>query len=166
MPNSEIFKELVGPLSTFIPSIAAIYISWFISSTQTRWAEAKFSFDIFNKRYEIYEATRSLIDRVREQDHAKLHPRELRALHLKIGEACFFFDEATQMFLEEIWSVSDRILLTRDQRKLIDEGSDEWLALGNSLSADDAKLSAMYSKLLPTFGRSMALTQLPKLRGG
>ncbi len=72
-------------------SFTAIAISWFFSATQARIANEKLNFDVFGKRYEIYEAARSLIDRVKSQDHAGLHPTELRALHLRMEEGCFFF---------------------------------------------------------------------------
>jgi hypothetical protein len=103
---SDFFKDVIAPSSTIVLSVAAIAISWFFSDTQARLAKAKLHYDVFGKRYEIYEATRSLIDRVRKRDHAGLHPTELRALRLKIGEACFFFDRPTQMFLEEVLAVS------------------------------------------------------------
>jgi hypothetical protein len=173
MPGIDLFKEVIAPISTIILSAAAIAISWFFSSAQARTAKAqihlaldKLNFDVFGKRYEIYEVTRSLIDRVKAQDRARLHPTELRALGLKLGEACFFFDKSTQMFLKEVWTVSDRILLTRDQRELVNPESDEerWLALGKQLSADNARLSEMYSQLLPVFEQAMALTQLVKER--
>jgi hypothetical protein len=55
-------------------------------------------------------------------------------------------------------------LLTRDKRKELNVSSDEaeWLALGSDLSADDARLSKMYTQLLPTFEQAMAITQLTK----
>jgi hypothetical protein len=157
MQDLILFKDVIAPIATIGLSLTAIAISWFFSREQARMAEAKLTFDVFGKRYEIYEATRSLIDRVKKQDHAGLHPTELRTLNLKIGEACFRFGESTQMFLNEVWTVSDRILLTRDRRQLLNESSDEaeWLALGKELSADEAKLAAMYSQLLPTFERAM-----------
>lgn len=151
-------------IATFAVAVAAIAISL----TQARTARAKLIFDVFGKRYEIYEATRSLIDRVKGQDHAALHPTELRALHLKIGEARFFFDRSTQAFLTEVMAVSERILLARDRRNLLNGSSDEaeWIALGQELSADDARLSEMYRQLLATFERTMALTELTETRIG
>ncbi len=160
MSGFDLFKEVTTSFLPIILSVAAIAISWFFSFTQLRVAETKLNFDVFGKRYEIYEATRSLIDRVKSQDLAKLHPTELRALHLKIQESCFFFDRSTQDFLKDVLIVSDRILLTRDRRKLLDESANEseWRALGKELSADDARLSKMYAQLLPTFEQVMAFT--------
>jgi hypothetical protein len=156
-------KDVIAPCATFAVAIAAIVISY----TQARTASAKLIFDVFGKRYEVYEATRELIDRVKGQHHAALHPTELRILYLKIGEACFFFDRSTQEFLKEVRVVSERILLTRDRRKILDGRSSdeaEWLALGKELSADDARLSEMYGQLLTTFERTMALTELTETR--
>jgi hypothetical protein len=170
MSRSELFNEAIRSLSAIAPiviSCAALAISWFFSSTQKRMADAKLNFDVFGKRYEIYEATRSLIDRVKKQEHAGSHPTELRALGLKLDEGCFFFDRSTQLFLKEVWTVSDRILLTRDRRKHLNESSDEvqWRALGEELSADEARLSEMYSRLILIFERAMGLTELVKERG-
>jgi hypothetical protein len=168
MPDVDLFQE-VAPISTIILSATAIAISWFFSSAQAGTAKAqkdialdRLNFDVFGKRYEIYEATRSLIDRVKTQDRARLQSNELRALNLKIKEGCFFFDKQTQMFLDEVWTVSDRLLLTVAQREQMNPESDEWLVLAKKLSDDDARLSEMYSRLLPTFERAMALTQLVK----
>ena len=85
MSDSNLFKDVIAPSATIVLSFAAILISWFFSSTQARIADGKLNFDVFDKRYEIYEAARSLIDRVKKQDEQELHPTKLRALKLKIG---------------------------------------------------------------------------------
>lgn len=169
MPICDFLKDFAGPIATIVASGAALLVTWRFSSTQAMTAEAqkdialdKLNFDVFEKRYEIYSAARSLIDRVRKRDQASLHPEEVRGLYLKMEEACFFFDKSMRAYLNEVRTVSDQILLTRDQREDINVESDEakWLTLGEKLSADEAKLSEMYSRLLPAFERAMALTQL------
>lgn len=164
MSDCNLFKDVIAPGSTIVLSFTAIAISWFFSRTQALTAKTKLDFDVFGKRYEIYEATRSLFDRVRKQDHARLHQTEFLALNLKISEAGFFFDRPTQVFLKEVWTVSDRVLLIRDQLEHVNRSSDEakWSELGQELSANTARLSEMYSQLLPTFVQAMALTQLTK----
>ncbi len=121
MPIYDCFKDFAGPLATVFASLAALGVTWKFSSTQAKTAEAQkninldnLNFAVFDKRYEIYNATRAVIDHVKTRDRASLDP-EWRALNLKIGEGCFFFDEPTQAFLNEVWTVSDRILLRRDQ---------------------------------------------------
>jgi hypothetical protein len=173
MPIYDFCKDFAGPIATVLASAAALRVTWRFSSTQAETGEAqkdialdKLNFDVFDKRYEIYIATRAVIDHVKAKDWASSDPK-WRALNLKIGEGCFFFDEPTQAFINDVWAVSDRILLTRDQRELVNPESDEetWLDLGAKLSVDEARLSAMNSELLPTFKWAMALTQLVKERG-
>jgi hypothetical protein len=162
----DLFREVIAPCSTLVLSIAALAISWSSSAVQSRLAEAKLDFDLFGRRYEIYHAARSLIDRVKKHDEEELPPAELRALGHKIEEARFFFDRPTQVFLREIWDVSDRIMSTRHRRWRLNGGSDEaqWLALGKELSIDDARLSELDRQFAPTFERAMALAQLMRAR--
>jgi hypothetical protein len=172
MPIYDFFKDFAGPLATVVASAAALCVTWRLSSTQSKTAEAQknialdnLNFVLFDKRYEIYNATRALIDHVKARDLASSDP-EWRALNLKIREGCFFFDEPTQAFLNEVWTVSDRILLTRDQLEQVNRESDEetWQALVAKLSADEARLSEMYGKLLPSFKHAMAFFLLVKER--
>jgi hypothetical protein len=137
MPIYDFFKDFAGPLATVVASAAALCVTWRFSSTQAKNAEVQkniafdnLNFLVFDKRYEIYNATRALIDHVKTRDRASLDP-EWRALNLKIGEGCFFLDEPTQAFLNEVWTVSDRILLTRDQLEQVNRESEEetWHAL-------------------------------------
>jgi hypothetical protein len=169
----DFLKDFAGPFATVVASGAALVVTWRFSASQAKIAEAqkdialdKLNFDVFGKRYEIYLATRMLIDRIKKKDHASLHPEEVRGLYLKMAEACFFFDKPMQAYINEVRTTSDRILLTRDQRELVDERLDEatWVTLGKTLSGDEASLSEMYRELLPAFERAMALTQLVKER--
>jgi hypothetical protein len=84
-----------------------------------------------------------------------------------MGEGCFFFDASVQTFLNEIREVSDRILLTSDQRDLVNSETDArtWEALTATLSDDEVKLSKLYGALLPTFERAMSLSQLTTQSG-
>src|SRR5271169_206893 len=106
-------------------------LKWIVPTCYTQCANRRRSSDGGRRTWQGRRTTKA-------QDRARLQPTELRALGLKIGEACFFFDRPTQMFLKEVWTVSDRILFTRDQRELMNAVTDEarWLALGKQLSAD------------------------------
>lgn len=171
MSTLDVFKDLAGPLATIIAAVAAVFVTLRLGLIQARIAEAqknialdKLKLDVFSKRYEIYTATRAVIEHVKRDDLASSDPK-WRTLGQKLGEGCFFFDEPTQVFIREVWTVSDRLLLTRDQRDILAESNnDEWLALGAKLNADNVRLSEMYSKLLPTFERTMALTHIQQLK--
>ena len=166
MSQLDLFGEVIAPCSTLVLSIAALAISWSFSVAQGRLAEAKLDFDLFGRRYDIYQAARSLVDRVKKHDEEELPPADLRALGLKIEEARFFFDRPTQDFLKEIWYVSDRIISRRHRRWRLNGGSDEaqWLALGKELSIDDARLSDLDRQLAPIFERTMTIAHVARAR--
>jgi hypothetical protein len=160
----DLFREIIAPCSTLALSLAALAMAWSFSTTQGRLAEARLNFDAFDKRFQIYEAARALIDRVKRHEDAEARTNELRAFGMRIEQARFFLDPATQDFLREISVVSSRILAARDRRGSLEEGSDDeqWLILGKELSAYDAKLTELNGLLAPTFERAIALPRLTR----
>jgi hypothetical protein len=162
----DLFREFIAPGSTIVLSLAVLAIAWSFSDACRRLEQARLNFEAFDKRFEIYEAARVLIDRIKRHDDAEARAHDLRALDLKIEQARFLFDRPIQDFLREISIVCSCILTARDRRGRLKQDSDDeyWLSLGKELSAYDAKLTALNDQLAPAFERAIALPQLVQNR--
>jgi hypothetical protein len=168
LSSVDFFREIIAPGSTLVLSLAALAIAWSFSAAHRRMIEAGLNFAAFDKRFEIYEAARTLIDRIKRHDDAEARANELRELGVRIEQARFFLDRPTQDFLREISIVSSCILAARDRRGRLKEGADDeqWLILGKELSAYDTKLTELNDRLAPTFEQAIALPSLTKARAG
>jgi hypothetical protein len=85
----QIIKDFAGPGATVIASGVAAWITWYFASWQAATASRavdiahdRLRFDLFGKRYEIYEAARKAIEKM---------PDELNAIFLNFKESRFFF---------------------------------------------------------------------------
>ena len=61
----DFFKEIIAPGSALVLSLAALAIAWSFSGAYERMEQTRLNFDAFEKRFEIYEAARVLIDCVK-----------------------------------------------------------------------------------------------------
>jgi hypothetical protein len=163
----DFFKEIIAPGSALVLSLAALAIAWSFSGAYERMEQTRLNFDAFEKRFEIYEAARVLIDCVKRHEDAEARAHGLRTLEIKIEQARFLLDRPVQDLLREIAIVCSCILTTRDRRGRLKQGSDDekWLTFGKELSAYDAKLTELNDQLAPVFERAIALPQLVQSRG-
>jgi hypothetical protein len=163
----DLFREIIAPGSTIVLSLAILAIAWSFSSACKRMERARLNFDAFDKRFEVYEAARVLIDRIKRHEDVEARAHDLRALDLKIEQARFLFDRPIQDFLREISIVCSCILTARDRRGRLKQSSDDerWLMLGKELSTYDARLTELNDRLAPAFEKAIALPQLVENQG-
>lgn len=164
----DFFREIIAPGSTIVLSLAILAIAWSSSAAYQRMEQNRLNFDAFDKRFEVYEAARVLIDRIKRHEDVEARMHDLRTLELKIEQARFLFDRPIQDFLREISIVCSCILTARDRRGGLKQGSDDehWLLLGKELSTYDAKLTALNDQLAPAFEKAIAMPQLVQNRSG
>jgi hypothetical protein len=162
LPFIDLFREIIAPGSTIVLSLAMLAIAWSFSGACQRMEQTRLNFDAFDKRFEVYEAARVLIDRIKRHEDVEARAHDLRALDLKIEQARFLFDRSIQDFLREISIVCSCILTARDRRGRLKQGSEDerWLMLGRELSTYDARLTELNDRLAPAFERAIALPQL------
>jgi hypothetical protein len=163
----DLFREIIAPGSTIVLSLAILAITLSFSGACRRIEQTRLNFDAFDKRFEVYEAARVLIDRIKRHEDVEARAHDLRALDLKIEQARFLFDRPIQDFLREISIVSSCILTARDRRGRLKQGSgdEQWLMLGKELSTYDARLTELHERLAPAFESAIALPQLVQNRG-
>src|SRR6516164_426944 len=103
----DILKDFAGPVVTFIAAVVATSITYVINRNQFRIAQSqrdialdRLKFDLHTKRYEIYEAAKSLLEHIAlVNDVKKCDPGKVRILYIKLDEARFYFPPEIQTSL-------------------------------------------------------------------
>jgi hypothetical protein len=167
----EVLKDFAGPVATTIAAIAAIVVTQRfnkrqleVSSCQRDIALDKLKFDLFELRYGIYLAAKSLIEYV--STHHELDgvdSNHVRSLYVKLDEARFFFDKETIKFMQEIVTTTEKRFELMRQRDLADiDNEDVWSKLVDGLTGCDISLRELYAEAPEVFEASLRFDQLTK----
>jgi hypothetical protein len=162
-------KDFAGPVVTLIAASVAGAITFMFARIQVRLAKSqrdialdKLKFDLFQKRYEIYEATKALLEYVPfVTEIEKCDTNRIRSLYVKLDEARFYFPQDICAFLDDIHARCELFfshLSMRDQVSIDD--AEEWGKTGELLASDQSMLKAIYASLPTTFSKSLAFKQL------
>ena len=105
----QIAKDFAPTALTFIAAVVAVSVNiWFNkrqSATAMRAvdiAHDRLRFDLFDKRYEIYNAAKEAIEVALAKSNEDTEPSELRELFIKFNEAHFFFPKDIYVFLNQL----------------------------------------------------------------
>jgi type II secretory pathway pseudopilin PulG len=126
----EIVKDFAGPVATIIASIAVALITWRFASWQARIAQqqadtakqqATTAFDqlrynLFEKRFAIYNTARELVALVVNKSNAQ--GSDVVPLHAKLNEAEFFFSKDICNWLRKLREDCDNLLVLRSTAHL------------------------------------------------
>jgi type II secretory pathway pseudopilin PulG len=126
----EILKDFAGPVATIIASITAAGITWYFASRQAQIAQqqadtakqqASTAFDqlrynLFEKRYAIYNTARELISVVVNQPNVQ--GSEIFSLNAKLNEAEFFFSKDICAWLRKLREECQQLLILRSTQHL------------------------------------------------
>jgi hypothetical protein len=104
----------VQALAPTVVAIVAAFIASVIALRQWRTAHDRLSFDIFQKRFAVYEATKTLINRA--AIHGQFTPDDLGEFYNAIRGAEFLFDGETRTLL---MSIGDKAFTARMRRAQI-----------------------------------------------
>jgi hypothetical protein len=165
----EMLKDFAGPVVTLIAASVAGTITFMFARIQARVAKSqrdialdKLKFDLFQKRYEIYEATKALLEYVPfVTEIEKCDATKVRSLYVKLDEAQFYFPPGICAFLDDVHARCELFfshLSMRDQVGIDDP--EEWGKTGGMLASDQSALRAIYATLPATFAKSLAFKQL------
>jgi hypothetical protein len=162
LPFVAFFQEFIAPFSTLVLSLAVLAIAWSFSGAYRRLEQTRLNFDAFDRRFEIYETARILIDRVKRHEDGEARAQDLRALERKTEQARFLFERPIHDFLRELSIVCSCILTTRDRRGRLKQGADDerWLALGKELSTYDSRLTELNDQLVLAFEKALSLPEI------
>ncbi|MBR1279865.1 hypothetical protein [Bradyrhizobium sp. AUGA SZCCT0283] len=129
-----------------------------IAFKQVRIAAAKLNFDLYGKRFAIYEAARTYIGQFETEGQASL--KEVVALRIASAESVFLFDASVKAYLDSLGTLGVRHEALR--KKL------DWPALDDSArgaTADELadienKMTTENARLIATFKPYLSLTRI------
>ena len=133
-----------------------------IAKSQRDIALDKLKFDLFQKRYEIYDAAKRLIAHVMlVSDLEHSDPTKIRELYVTLDEARFYFPPAIIQLLTNLHAICERFFAHLAQREQIStDDTALWNAMADTLSADQSELRAIYASLPEKFETALAFKQL------
>ncbi|MGB7037404.1 MAG: hypothetical protein WBD71_17995 [Xanthobacteraceae bacterium] len=165
-----IAKDFAAPVATIIAAFAAVWVTRSLNLQQIEIAKAqrdisldRLKHDLFQKRYEVYVAAKSLIEYVkRESDFKKIDSSRIRELRVILDEARFFFGPEIRSHLSEIDQTCEALLNGLALKwQIQDDSSDpKWAIAIQQLGDASRKLAAMYSILSEKFEPSLRFDQL------
>jgi hypothetical protein len=164
----QILKDFAGPVAAIIGATVAGTITFIFARAQTRIAASqrdialdKLKFDLFQKRYEIYEATKSLLEHMAFViDLETSNPARMRSLYVTLDEARFYFPPDITRLLDDIHASCERFMYHLGEREVTPIDNPKWRSLGDALAQDQAELRAFYATLPQKFEASLAFKQL------
>jgi hypothetical protein len=123
----QLFKDFAGPAAVVIGALAAGCFTVVISNGQKRIAQSQrdialdqLKFDLLQRRYEVYQATKELLEYVPFiSDIEKSDTNKLRTLAVKIDEARFYFPPDVCQFLHDTRARCETFLARLGQRDLL-----------------------------------------------
>ena len=165
----QVLKDFAGPVAAIIGAIVAGTITFIFGRAQTRIAQSqrdialdKLKFDLFKNRYEIYEATKALLEYVPfVTDIDKCDATKVRSLYVKLDEARFYFPPDICAFLDDIHAHCELFFSHLSMRDPVSiDDSEQWAKTGDLLASDQSALRTIYASLPSTFAKSLAFRQL------
>jgi hypothetical protein len=109
-----------------------------IAQSQRDIALDKLKFDLFEKRYAIYAATKELLEHMAlVRDLEKSESTKIRSLYITLDEARFYFPSDICRLLSDIHTACESFfthLAQREQTPI--DNTDEWRAIAEVLAAD------------------------------
>jgi hypothetical protein len=169
----EFFKAFTGPIAVIIASGAATWITYKLGNRQAKTAEAqrdiaydKLKHDLFDKRYEIYQAAKRLIEAMFAappgDDVKRQTDPEIKRLRLKLDEARFFFPPDTRAYCETIEKHVYDLLVASHAAAGYSADHPEQERLREQQANAEMALAQIYEELAKKFERDLSFDQLTK----
>jgi hypothetical protein len=169
MTAYEFAKDFAGPIATVIAAAAALTVTAIFNRRQTAIAAAqkdiaaaqrdiavdKFKADLFEKRYEIYLAAKSLLKCAVNYGHEKSGAETIVELKIRLDEARFFFPSDIQALAQKIDATCEDLMLRTDQRLLLNPDDTNWSATGDELAIRQGHARRLYAELPLLFQRHL-----------
>jgi len=165
----QVLKDFAGPTAAIFGAIAAGFITFVISKGQRRIAQSQrdialdqLKFNLLQRRYEIYQATKELLEYVPFiSDIRKSDSTKIRTLAVKMDESRFYFPPDICNFLHDTHARCEVFLTRLGQRENINiDDAEKWSAMADALAKDQAALRMNYQSLPEVFEKSLSFQQL------
>jgi hypothetical protein len=133
----ELAKTFAGPVATIIAAAVAAVITFVFNSRQLKIAKdqaatadaqrkiaaARLNFDLYEKRYAVFEAARRLLQDVVQQDY--IDAKDVIKFNIETADAPFLFEQDIVNYLDKLRNKLLRFKRLRTQEKAADEGDEE-----------------------------------------
>jgi hypothetical protein len=167
-----IVKDFAGPVATVIAAAAAVFVTRSLNLKQIEIARVqkdisldKLKYDLFQKRYQVYAAAKSLIEYVMAQhDLENIDNGRIRELRVVLDESRFFFGASTRSHLAEIDATCEALLngLALKWQIQDNHADPKWGEAMQQLGDAARKLGGMYATLSEKFEPSLRFDQLAR----
>jgi len=147
-----VLKDFAGPIATVIASVtAAIFVrrQWQTAQNQAATALDQLRYNLFEKRYAIYDDAKQLLKLLLNESHKP----DFRALdvvphYVVMDEALFFFSPETCAWLDSVQHDCQRFLEAHASRNTSEYNPAEHSASERKLLADLREMPARFRKEL------------------
>ncbi|MGH6845948.1 MAG: hypothetical protein ACREC0_00495 [Methylocella sp.] len=162
-------KDFASPVATLIAAIVASVITYTFAQAQTRLAQSqrdialdKLKFGLFQKRYEIYEVTKELLEYVPFINSLEnLDASKVRSMYIKLDEARFCFPKVICGALDKIHAKCEAFFTHLGERdQIVTDDHEKWTRSAETLAADQSALRAIYASLPQIFETALKFEQL------
>jgi hypothetical protein len=165
----ELLKDFAGPFATVFAATVAAVITFKFSRAQTKIAQSqrdialdRLKFDLLQRRYEIYNAAKELLEFVPfVTELRKSDPSRVRSLYMKLEEASFYFPQDVCTAVQQIHDQCESFFNHLGARENINiDDHEKWVQMAEVLAADQKCLRTLFASLPKVFEQSLAFKQL------
>jgi hypothetical protein len=177
----EILKTFASPIATIIAATAAVWVTYKFGSIQASLAKQqaqtagvqkdiaesqrniaydRLKYDLFEKRYEVYDAAKRLIEAIFAKTPIDVADLTIRKLRLKLDEARFFFPTDTRTFCEYIEQQTYEVLTVSHALQRVGESYGDRETLQEKQTKAEIELAKLYEQLPKMFERDLGFEQL------
>jgi hypothetical protein len=133
----ELAKTFAGPLATIVAAAAAARITYIFNSRQLQVAKdqavtadaqrkiaaARLNFDLYAKRYVVFDSARRLLLDVVQSDH--VDAKKVINFNIETADAPFLFEQDVVNYLDELRNKIRRLKTLKAQENAADEAEEE-----------------------------------------
>lgn len=165
-----ILDWITGPVATIIASIVAALFAAAqvcVATAQKDIAYEKIKLDLFEKRYEIYSATKELIEYILGGKRSRIEDIDfIRQHYITIEEARFFFEPEIQSFVRNVKAECETLFEMIAEKDMINHEIEPkaWLERGKHVAEQRAKISRMSNELQERFDNALGFKLLKSPR--
>jgi hypothetical protein len=127
---ASLVKDFVLPLATFFLSVAVALVAW----AQWRVARNKLRLDLFDRRYKVYDATRTFL--LLAINNA-VTDSAYHSFRLATSDADFLFEPEVGKYLEEIRRCDNQLRTTRKLLESLESGRNHLHSAQDRQAADE-----------------------------
>jgi hypothetical protein len=126
-----------------------------IAYKQVQIATAKLNLDLYDKRFEVFEAARNLVVHVLQEGRVDLH--EINRFNVGVLDAVFLFEEDVVSYLEHLRKRAIALRTKTEQLRVLGERDPRRDALIDGIADLEGKFADEYARLVNAFKRDLKL---------